>query len=165
MNWDLRSVHFIICCAVVGQWENAIWRGSLHCHSLGTPIWRAKSVHGHDCRFPLKGNRRLSHAAMRDLQWWDRLSTNEHIERSPWPTTDAKVFKEARMSDWGEAWNSLVPVTGFFRGEARRCAHQPARGFGRSIRSETLLPPSSPPILPIHYGIEGKESRPHMMSR
>lgn len=68
------------------------------------------------------GSRRLSHAAVRDLQWWARLSQNEHVGRVLWSDPDAIVFIDASMSGWGAAWNGLVPVSGFF-GSSHEGAH------------------------------------------
>ena len=48
-----------------------------------------------------KGSRRLSHAAMRDLQWWARLSSNCYVGRTLWPKVEAVVFTDASMSGWG----------------------------------------------------------------
>ena len=76
------------------------------CQSEGSKSW-AQLRH-------FTGSRSPSHAAIRDLQWWARLSSNEHIGRDIWSRTDAIVFIDATMSGWGAAWNVLVPLWGFF---------------------------------------------------
>lgn len=43
----------------------------------------------------------LSHAAMRDLQWWARLGCNPHVGRAIWPHPEAALFTDASMSGWG----------------------------------------------------------------
>ena len=67
----------------------------------------------HDLKFA-KSCRRLSHAAMRDLQWWARLSNNPHVGRVLWKQVGAVVFTDASMSGWGAAWNGKLPASGFF---------------------------------------------------
>jgi ribonuclease HI len=57
---------------------------------------------------------RLSHAAMRDLQWWARLSDNPHVGREVWPAPTASIFTDASMRGWGAVWNGQVPACGFF---------------------------------------------------
>jgi hypothetical protein len=57
---------------------------------------------------------RLTHAGMRDLQWWARLGSNPHVGREVWPTPTAAMFTDASMRGWGAVWNGRVPVSGFF---------------------------------------------------
>lgn len=93
-----------------------------HVASLGQS--ERSRCHGasNGARSATKGRRRLSHAAMRDLQWWARLSCNQHVGRAVWPQVDARIFTDASMSGWGATWNGLVPVAGFF-GEQEEGAH------------------------------------------
>ena len=70
----------------------------------------------HDLKLA-KGSRRLSHAAMRDLQWWARLSNNPHVGRVLWKQVGAVVFTDASMSGWGAAWTRQVLASGFFDGQ------------------------------------------------
>ena len=65
---------------------------------------------------------KISHAAVRDLQWWARIGTNPHVGRAIWPQPTACVFTDASMSGWGAAWDGSVPASGFF-GEDQEGAH------------------------------------------
>ena len=94
-----------------------------------------------------RGSTRLSHAAMRDLQWWARLSENCHIGRALWPTVDAVVFTAASMSGWGAAWNGQVPASGFFDAQHEGAhikelellaAHYALRSFVRHARRRSV---------------------------
>lgn len=86
------------------------------CHTCHGDTWANQMVPAELDRHlrHVKGSRRISHAAMRDLKWWASLSTNKHIGRALWPRTDAVLFTDASMSGWGAAWNGTVPASGFF---------------------------------------------------
>jgi hypothetical protein len=66
---------------------------------------------------PRAAQPRLSHAAMRDLQWWARLGSNPHVGREVWPAPTASLFTDASMRGWGAVWNGEVPACGFFDAE------------------------------------------------
>jgi hypothetical protein len=57
---------------------------------------------------------RLSHAAMRYLQWWARLSANPQFGREVWPAPTPSLFTDDSMRGWGAVFNGTVPTCGFF---------------------------------------------------
>jgi hypothetical protein len=60
-----------------------------------------KSFGASTSRAPSSWQPRISHAGIRDLQWWDSLSTNPHVGREVWPAPTAALFTDASMRGWG----------------------------------------------------------------
>lgn len=88
----------------------------------------------------LRADVKLTHAGMRDLQWWARIGSNPHVGRAIWPQPTACVFTDASMSGWGAAWDGRVPASGFF-GEEHEGAHINELELSAALLAlETFLP-------------------------
>lgn len=78
----------------------------------------------HDClsaRRSWSSRVKLSHQALRDLEWWKKLPhkwNGRAIWRSP---CTASLHTDASMMGWGGVLNSSVPAHGFWRTAQRRC--------------------------------------------
>ena len=79
-----------------------------HCFSPPSAVDTQTRLPHRPCANPC-----LSHAAIRDLQWWTRLRSNPYVGREIWPKPDHTLFTDASLSGWGAVWDGQVPASGF----------------------------------------------------
>jgi hypothetical protein len=57
---------------------------------------------------------KISYVILRNLQWWESLSSNPHVGRKVWPAPSAAMLADASLRGWGAIWEGTTPVSGYF---------------------------------------------------